>query len=57
MKIFNLRPELSVNDLIDLGIPVELDSSNKIIRLQISDKELTKFKCNLIEEDYCKSSA
>ncbi len=42
MKIFNLRPELSVNDLIDLGISVVLDSSNKIIRLQISDKELTK---------------
>ena len=52
MKKFNLRPELSVNDLIDLGISVEPDPTNTIIRLQISDKELTKFKCNLIEEDY-----
>jgi len=52
MNIFNLHPQMSVNDLNKLGITVELDSSNKIIRLQISDKELTKFKCNLIEEDY-----
>lgn len=52
MNIFNLHPQLSVNDLNVHGIPVELDSSNKIIRLQISDKDLTKFKCNLLEEDY-----
>jgi len=52
MNIFNLHPQLSVNDLNALGIPVELDPSNKIMRLQISEKDLTKFKCYLIEEDY-----
>jgi hypothetical protein len=52
MKEFNLRPEMSVNDLIEHGISVELDPANTIIRLKISDKELTKFKCNLIEEHY-----
>ncbi len=52
MKDFNLRPEMSVSDLIELGIPVELDPTNTILRLSISDKDLIKFKCNLIEEDY-----
>jgi hypothetical protein len=52
MKKFNLRPEMSVNDLIEHGIPVELDPTNTIMRLSISDKDLTKFKCNLLEEDY-----
>ena len=52
MNIFNLHPQLSVNDLNALGIPVELDPSNKIMRLHISEKDLTKFKCDLIEEDY-----
>jgi hypothetical protein len=50
MNIFNLHPQLSVNDLNALGIPVELDPSNKIMRLQISEKDLTKFKCDLIEK-------
>lgn len=54
MKIFNLKPQMSVNDLIEHGISVELDPSNTIMRLQISDKDLTKFKCDLIEEDYPK---
>lgn len=52
MKIFNLKPELSVNDLIAHGISVETDSSDKKVRLMISDKNLIKFKCDLIEEDY-----
>ncbi len=52
MKKFNLSPEMSVNDLIKHGIPVELDPTNTIMRLLISDKDLTKFKCNLIEDDY-----
>lgn len=54
MKIFNLKPQMSVNDLIEHGISVELDPSNTIMRLQISDKDLTKFKCDLREEDYPK---
>lgn len=54
MKIFNLNPELSVNDLIAHGIRVEMDCSNEKMRLIISDKNLIKFKCNLIEEDYPK---
>jgi hypothetical protein len=52
MKIFNLKPQMSVNDLIEHGISVELYPSNTIMRLQISDKDLTKFKCDLIEADY-----
>ncbi len=54
MKIFNLKPELSVNDLIANGIRVEMDCSNKKMRLIISDKNLINFKCDLIEEDYPK---
>lgn len=54
MKIFNLKPQMSVNDLIEHGISVELDPSNTVMRLQISDKDLTKFKCDLREEDYPK---
>jgi len=54
MKIFNLKPELSVNDLIAHGIRVEMDCSNEKMRLIISDKNLIKFNCDLIEEDYPK---
>lgn len=52
MNNHNLKPELSVNDLIAHGIRIEMDSSNKKMRLTISDKNLIKFKCDLIEEDY-----
>lgn len=52
MKIFNLKPELSVNDLIALGIRVEMDSCKTMMRLMISDINLIKFNCDLIEEDY-----
>lgn len=52
MNIYNLKPELSVNDLIAHGIRVEMDSCNTKMRLMISDENLIKFKCNLIEEDY-----
>lgn len=52
MKIFNLKPELSVNDLIAHGIRVEMDFCNTMMRLMISDKNLIKFKCDLLEEDY-----
>jgi hypothetical protein len=52
MIIFNFKPELSVNDLIAHGIHVEMDSCNTMMRLMISDKNLIKFKCDLIEEDY-----
>lgn len=54
MKIFNLKPELSVNDLIDVGIRFEMDCSNEKMRLIISDKNLIKFKCDLFQEDYPK---
>jgi len=52
MNIYNLKPELSVNELIAHGIRIEMDSSNEKMRLMISDKNLIKFKCDLIEEDY-----
>lgn len=54
MNIYNLKPELSVNDLLAHGIRVEMDSTNTTMRLIISDKNLIKFKCDLIEEDYPK---
>ncbi len=50
--MFNLKPELSVNDLIAHGIHVQIDSCNTMMRLMISDKNLIKFKCDLLEEDY-----
>ncbi len=54
MNIYNFKPEHSVNDLIAHGIRVEMDCSNEKMRLMISDKNLIKFKCDLIEEDYPK---
>jgi len=35
MKIFNLKPELSVNDLIAHGIRVEMDCSNEKLTLRL----------------------
>lgn len=52
MKIFNIKPEISVNDLLAHGIQVEMDSSSTKMRLMISDKNLIKFNCDLIAEDY-----
>ena len=54
MKNFNLKPELSVNDVLAHGIRIEIDTSNTKMRLMISDKNLIKFKCDLIEDDYPK---
>ncbi len=43
-----------MNDLIAHGTRVEMDCSNEKMRLMFSDKNLIKFKCDLIEEDYPK---
>jgi hypothetical protein len=45
---------MSVKKLTSLGLEVELSKDRRILKIKISDKELTKFKCDLIEEDYPK---
>ncbi len=52
MKYFSMIPRMSVKKLISLGLEVELSQDRRILQIKVSDKELTKFKCNLIEEDY-----
>ena len=52
MKYFSMIPRMSVKKLMSLGLEVELSQDRRILKIKVSDKELTKFKCNLIEEDY-----
>lgn len=47
-------PRMSVKKFTSLGLEVELSHERRILQIKISDKELTKFKCDLIEEDYPK---
>lgn len=54
MKYFSMTPRISVNKLISLVLEVELSQDRRILKVRVSDKELTKFKCDLIEEDYPK---
>jgi hypothetical protein len=43
---------MSVKKLISLGLDVELSQCRKTMRIKVSDNNLIKFKCDLIEEDY-----
>lgn len=52
MENFCTRPRMSVKKLTSLGLHVELSGDKKKIRITISDNDLTKFKCDLLEEDY-----
>jgi len=54
MKYFSMIPRMSVKKLMSLGLEVELSQDRRILIVKVSDKELTKFKCDLIEEDYPK---
>lgn len=54
MKYFSMIPQTSVKKLMSLGLEVELNQDRRILKIKVSDKELTKFKCDLIEEDYPK---
>lgn len=47
-------PRMSVKKLTSLGLEIELSQDRRVLKIKISDKELTKFKCDLIEEDYPK---
>ena len=52
MEYFSTIPRTSVKKLISLGLYVELSKDKRTMRFKISDNDLIKFKCDLIEEDY-----
>lgn len=54
MEYYVTTPRTSVKKLMSLGLEVELSQDRRILKIKVSDKELTKFKCDLIEEDYPK---
>lgn len=51
MNYFSMIPRMSVKKLMSLGLEVELSQDRRILKVKVSDKELTKFKRDLIEED------
>jgi hypothetical protein len=52
MEYFSTIPQMTVKKLISLGLDVALSQERKTMRIKVSDNDLTKFKCDLIEEDY-----
>lgn len=52
MDYFSTIPRTSVKKLISLGLNVELSQDRITMRIKVSDNNLIKFKCDLIEEDY-----
>ena len=52
MEYFSTIPRMSVKKLISLGLDVELSQDRKTMRIKASDKDIIKFRCDLIEEDY-----
>jgi hypothetical protein len=52
MDYFSTITRTSVKKLISLGLDVELSQDRKTMRIKVSDNNLIKFKCDLIEEDY-----
>jgi hypothetical protein len=54
MEYYDTIPRTSVKKLMSLGLEVQLSEERRILKVRVSDKELTKFKCDLIEEDYPK---
>lgn len=54
MEYYVTIPRTSVKKLMSLGLEVELSQDRRILKVKVSDKELTKFKCDLVEEDYPK---
>jgi DNA polymerase III sliding clamp (beta) subunit (PCNA family) len=51
MDYFSTIPRTSVKKLISLGLDVELSKDRRTMRFKISDNDLTKYKCDLIEGD------
>lgn len=52
MKKFRLSQSILANELIPYGIKNEFDRANSKMKLSISDKNLVKYRCDLLEEDY-----
>jgi hypothetical protein len=52
MKKFILSQPILANELIPYGIKNEFDLTNSKMKLLISDKNLEKYRCDLLEEDY-----
>ena len=52
MEYYDTIPGTSVKKFLSLGLEVELSHNRRILKVKVSDKELTKFKFDLIEEDY-----
>lgn len=52
MEYFSTIPRMSVKKLISLGLDVKLSQDRRTMRIKVSDNNLIKFKCDLIEEDY-----
>lgn len=55
MNYFSMIPRMTVKKLMLLGLEVEFSRDGRILKIKISDKELTKFKCDLIEDNYPKA--
>ena len=52
MKKFRLSQSILANELIPHGIKNEFDLTNSKMKILISDKNIEKFRCDLLEEDY-----
>lgn len=52
MKKFRLSQPILANELIPHRIKTEFDQTNSQMKLFISDKNLEKFRCDLLEDDY-----
>jgi hypothetical protein len=52
MKKFRLSQSILASELIPYGIEIEFDLTNSKMKLTVSDKNLEKFRCDLLEEDY-----
>ena len=51
MEYYVIKPRTLVKKLMSLGLEVDLSQDRRILKIRVSDKELTKFRCDLIEED------
>jgi hypothetical protein len=51
MKKFRLSQPILASELIPHGITIEFDQTNSQMKLFISDKNLEKFRCDLVEDD------
>lgn len=54
MKYYSFGPNTSVKKLINLGLNLELSLDKKTMRIKFSDKDIIKYECELLEQDYPK---